>query len=116
MWVMSEGIKKFIGEWANPQGIVVVIGFIIWLVQLNFGFLSHSKQIAILQENAKLTESINTKQNEQILLTAQILKDAVVKLEKLDDRFSNHASLPAHPIAEEKLNRLEREFETLQKK
>lgn len=112
---MSEGIKKFIGEWVSPQGIVVVIGFAIWLAQLNFGFLSQSKQIAVLQENAKSTEELNTKQNEQILLTAEVLKEVVVKLEKLDDRFSKHIELPAHPIAGEKLNRLEQEVEALQK-
>lgn len=43
---MSEFVKIIL-EWITPSGIVIIIGFIIWLVQLNHWVISLKKESGV---------------------------------------------------------------------
>jgi hypothetical protein len=84
-------LEKIADKWLGPSGIVVIIGLIIWLVQLNVGFVSLkslSERIAAQQDsNAEVVQSMLLTQERvsHILLTLERRMSKVEEYTEHDD-------------------------------
>ncbi len=66
-------------QWASPTGFLVILGGIIWGIQLNLAVLQHTQDIGKLyrlqQENTKVLQELVITQAETAIILRQITKD-----------------------------------------
>lgn len=100
-------------HWSSPAGVVVIIGFVIWLIQLNMGFVAISKDIAVLKEkHHQQTQALQTIQRNADK-TSLILNGVVNRLEDAVNDLEDHNEQSQEwkrkiLLNEEKVNRLDK--------
>ena len=68
----------------------IVVGAIIWGIQLNFAMLKHTSQITSIQKQISDHEIQAASHYNQISKTAILLDNIEKRLEKLDNEFNHH--------------------------
>ena len=73
-------VQAWVDRWFSPQTVVVIVGFIIWLVQLNFAVMT------LTDAMAKLDGTVNTNSRNHIE-TSSVLNRTVILLDNMDRRM-----------------------------
>ena len=95
---MSEFYEKIMSQWLGPSAVLVTIGFIIWLVQVNQWGLDHQRRIGSLEaQNERFEEMIDIAiQNQARLVAIQEshrhrLENLDESVDRIEDRvYNNH--------------------------
>ena len=101
-----------LAEWATPAGITIVIGGIIWAIQLNVATMNNSKAIGKLHGSIERIDKENQLQGTQLTRAVIILDALEAKLERLEANIHEHEQESNRwrqrvAVIEEKLNHIE---------
>ena len=82
---MAEFWDRVMKQWLGPSAVLITIGFIIWLVQVNQWGLDHERRIGVIEEeNQRFEAMIDLAIQNQSRLVA-IQESHRYRLEDLDD-------------------------------
>jgi len=92
---MEEAINwaSIVSAWGGPLLTAlgtVIVGAILWGIQLNFAMLRHTSQITSIQKQISNHEVQAASHYNQISKTAILLDNIEQRLEKLDNQFNHH--------------------------
>lgn len=104
-------LAKLLGDWLSPQGLIVILGFIIWLVQLNIGYSQLKEDSGELRASFSHLAEMVEKQMVHLERVAVLLDNTASTVAKVNRDCEAHRAQSAHPVASEKIRRLEREHE-----
>ena len=86
-------IKILIEKWATPAGLLIVLGLVIWLVQLNQNAINNAEAIGAL----KASDTVMMRRLNEIGLSLQrtvALQEVMFnRADSLEDKFEHHEQL-----------------------
>lgn len=83
---IDQRYPRWWDKWVNPTTILAVLGGIIWGIQLNIAVITHTSEIAKLEEYYKQQTEVAHAHSIQIAETTVILKSLVDRIERIEDR------------------------------
>lgn len=99
-------LRILIEQWSGPAGMVVLLGAIVWGVQLNQLALQNSTQIAVIVANQKSDAQRQQAVSQTLAATAATVQHVADQVDKLELRMTrNEAWIYSNRRIEDEPNR-----------
>lgn len=104
--------REILLEWIKPQGLVVIIAGLVWLIQLSVGYVVLTQNVSRLEGFKEATAKIDSEQNKQLAVSARLLNEVSSRLADLTREFRAHEKLDTHPVGAERIRQLEKKADS----
>ena len=75
-------LSRWMYEWLKPSGVIVLVGVVVWLVQLNIGYSVLVKDVGKLYETQKIEIQLDADQSLQLAKTTVLLDNMLSRIQR----------------------------------
>jgi cell division protein FtsL len=83
-------LEQFSEKWITPSSLMILIGAIIWGVQLNAAVLDLAREISKLEQRVAQNTTINVAQNESLIKLGTIVDGIEKRIQKAEHHVIEH--------------------------
>ena len=87
-----DRVLDFLNKWISPFTVTAVIGFIIWLVQLNAATLGQESRISVVEQNIMHIQNDDHSMALLISRTTAVQESLTRQLRILEERMTRNES------------------------
>lgn len=87
---MDQRVPKWWDKFVSPAGMLMLLGGIVWGIQLNVAVMQHTSELSAIHERAQSSAAMNQEQNMQLTRISLILSTLVDDVDDVQDDNSSH--------------------------